>query len=148
MKSPIRFTLLAVAALTLLWLWMHSRSTSDAPIPSDKPGTAALAAPSSGPANPSVEPVPPRTERSLPPYTAPASAAELPQVREAAKFLNNARGVSERATPPNEQGRFTKLRLVETGGKYPFARFEERWLKDVTTGAETIERSVAMVAGS
>jgi len=52
----------------------------------------------------------------------------------------------ERATPPGPDGKFIRTWIVETKEKYPFIRVEEKWRRDLATGAETLEHSEAMVA--
>lgn len=76
----------------------------------------------------------------------PAAEATADAGRDEKKYYATSRLVMERSTPPNAQGEFRKLRLIETGEKYPFVRIEESWLKDAATGKETLVRSEAMVA--
>ena len=87
-----------------------------------------------------------RTE-SIP--TAPLAAAtnsrDLPAEKEYATLFAKAEVVTERATPPDPDGRFTKTRLLKTREKYPFVRVEERWQRDAA-GADSLQSQVAMVA--
>jgi subtilisin family serine protease len=78
-------------------------------------------------------------------YVAPRNAGDLPAAREKQRIFAKAKVLKERATPPDGQGRFTKTRLVEAEGKYPFLRVEEVWQKGAA-GEEVLVDEKAMVA--
>ncbi|MFZ2279090.1 MAG: tandem-95 repeat protein [Prosthecobacter sp.] len=80
------------------------------------------------------------------PYIAPQKPADLAATTERARFLQDARILQERATPPDAQGNFTKKRVVEAKFKYPFLRIEESWKRDAATGVETMQEQKVMVA--
>src|SRR5687768_13865802 len=70
---------------------------------------------------------PARTESILPAGEAPKTPAELGANREKSDFYAKAKVLAERATPPDAEGKFRKVRLLEAEGKYPFIRIEEEW---------------------
>jgi|GEM_PF-366881 len=108
--------------------------------PNLKPApTAAPAAIGTREANPEVKAQPA-------PYIAPQKPADLAATTERASFLQDARILQERATPPDAQGNFTKKRVVEAKFKYPFLRIEESWKRDAATGVETMQEQKVMVA--
>ena len=90
--------------------------------------------------------VPVNTVPATPPANvAPPTAQELPSERDKAKIFAKAKVLTERATPPDGDGRFTKRRLIEAEGKYPFLIVEEVWQKDAA-GAEVRIEEKTMVA--
>lgn len=54
--------------------------------------------------------------------------------------------VSASETVPDQEGRFTRVRVLKTGMKYPLVRVEEKWVRDFATGQDQVTHRVEMIA--
>lgn len=153
----VRFSIVLLALLVAaLWFGIHQAdrkekgrhspevTRSDSPgIKQVAPKPAATAAPAvfgTGAAKPQAVGTPAA-------YVAPAKKEDLEATSERERFLQKAKTLQERATPPDDQGSFTKMRVVEVEDfKYRHLRIEEFWSKDAATGSETLGEQRVMVA--
>ncbi len=115
--------------------------------------------PRTSPQNPTLRPAPtaappvfgtreanPEARNAPAPYAEPKKQEDLASTTERKSFFAMARTLQERATRPDEQGHFTKTRVVEADFKYRLLRIEEDWARDAVTGVETMRGQKVMVA--
>lgn len=130
---PVVIVVLALLAGSIYLYWIRQP-----PLPPTASQPRATATPASAPvaaAQPS----------GLPP--APMSAASGPPAASGPfAFLNKAKILAERQTTPDPQGKFSRIKLVQTSMKYPYVRVEDSLLLDPRTRAESLQGRRAMVA--
>ncbi|SKA95114.1 PQQ-like domain-containing protein [Prosthecobacter debontii] len=143
LRSLLFLTLILLAGWFAYRAWQQATPVSDAVVAAHPslPLAKTEAPAVDGPRQQTPEPVNVITE-------APKASTDLdlPSRSEKEAFLQNARRVEERATRPDEKGRYMRKRVVEADFKYPLLRIEEQWVKDPATGEETLQDQQIMVA--
>lgn len=135
--------------------WFGIRRSGDSARPGEVPKsrteevkkTAEIGASTTAPAAPVDSETGLETANPPAPALPPAESTEPVAANEQAQFLKGTKTLQERATPPDAEGKFEKVRVVEVENfKYPFLRIEESWSKDAVTGEETLGDQLVMVA--
>jgi len=133
--------LIALFVLGLIGLYRFKK------LPSSAPGIPVVA--STAPAAAPVGSHPPTVREEKAPVSPPAQSEQKVASDQAAQdgILASARLIKERATAPNADGRFEKVRLFELPDtKYPYVRAEEVWRRDPVSNRDKLERRTLMVA--
>lgn len=153
MKRSLPALLLLAILATAIWFGFRQSKKS---VSGDSPSIGQAAVPQEPALKPASTTAPPvYGEQTVDsdaagkpaPYEAPSNNADLPAASERERFLQGARIVQERATPPDANGNFTKKRVIEVENfKYRYLRVEESWTKNATTGEETLGEQLVMVA--